>query len=72
MSGRVHICLHAGTCACVRGGAPREPRYAQLAQRPFLLIVEFMIVFIFVFMFVSGVGRLANLASFGSLGARFY
>ena len=36
------------------------------------LIVEFMIVFIFVFMFVSGVGRLASLASFGSLGARFY
>ena len=101
----IHIRLHVGIHVRVRGGAPREPRFARLARRPFSLwnlhassclhlcvcqgwgasqtslrlarpapafIVEFILVFVFVFMFASGVGRLASLASLGSLSALFH
>ena len=65
--------LRGCICVCVRvGGTPREPRFARLARRPLSLIVEFICVFMLVFMFVSAVGRLASLASLTSLGAHFH
>ena len=33
----VHIRLHGCINACVKGGAPREPRCARLARRPLSL-----------------------------------
>ena len=66
------ICLHVCIYVCVRGRAPREPRCARLAGRKLSLIVELICVFMLVFMFVSGVGCLASLASLASLGTRFH
>ena len=66
------MCLHVGIYVCVSCEAPREPRFARLARRPLSLIVEFIRVFMLVFMFGSGVGRLASLATLASLDTRFH
>ena len=67
-----HSRLHGCIYVCVRGGAPRKPRFARLARRPLPLFVEFICVLMLVFLFVSGVRRLASLASLASPGAEFH
>ena len=61
---RIRVCV---SCGGASRASLRSPRSA-----PALLIVEFICVFMLVFMFASAVGRLASLASLASLGARFH
>ena len=63
--------LDVGIYVWVNDGAPHEPRSARLPRRPLSFIVEFIFVPMLVFMFVSGVCRMASLALLASLAARF-